>query len=63
MSKHAPKYVTFILRCWEERIDERGHHIEWRFTLKDPVSGKRMGFPTVDALCAFLVSETDSANT
>ncbi|KAA3644845.1 MAG: hypothetical protein DWQ07_15700 [Chloroflexi bacterium] len=40
------RYVSYLLRCWEERDDEADKGL-WRFSLEDPRSGQRKGFTTL----------------
>ena len=40
------RYVSYLLRCWEERDDEVDKSL-WRFSLEDPRSGQRKGFTTL----------------
>ena len=44
----APRYHSYLLRCWSE-----GPGI-WRFSVEDPHTGKRQGFTEMAALVAFL---------
>jgi hypothetical protein len=44
----APRYHSYLLRCWSD-----GPGI-WRFSVEDPHTGARRGFPTMAALVAFL---------
>lgn len=48
---HKEGYHAFLLRCWQEGK-------EWRFSLSE-VAGeqRRLGFPDLDALVAFLRRE------
>ena len=45
---HAPRYHSFLLRCWSE-----GPGV-WRFSVEDPHTGQRRGFTDMAALTAFL---------
>jgi hypothetical protein len=42
-----------MLRVWEERVQDAGTGI-LRFSLEDPSTGKRHGFPNLRALNKFL---------
>ncbi len=44
----APRYHSYLLRCWSE-----GPGV-WRFSVEDPHTGKRRGFTEMAALIAFL---------
>ncbi len=44
----APRYHSYLLRCWSD-----GPGI-WRFSVEDPHTAARRGFPTMAALVAFL---------
>ncbi len=45
---HAPRYHSYLLRCWSE-----GSGV-WRFSVEDPHTGTRRGFTEMAALIAFL---------
>ncbi len=45
---HAPRYHSYLLRCWSE-----GPGV-WRFSVEDPHTGVRRGFTEMAALVAFL---------
>jgi hypothetical protein len=44
----APRYHSYQLRCWSEGLGI------WRFSVEDPHTGERRGFPEMAALVAFL---------
>ncbi len=44
-------YLAYLLRIWQ--IKDDGQEI-WHASLEDPHTGKRQGFPNLDALIAFL---------
>jgi hypothetical protein len=43
--------VSYLLRLWQ--TESEGHMV-WRASLESPQTGERRGFPTLDALFAFL---------
>jgi hypothetical protein len=49
-------YHSYLLRFWEERGDSPAV-VVWRFSLEDPLTGRRHGFATLDALTAWLRAE------
>ena len=52
-----PRYRAYLLRFWEERIDELGSQVVWRFSLEDVHTRERQGFDSLKALVAFLRAE------
>jgi hypothetical protein len=52
--KRPPRYQSYVLRCWAERLPA------WRFSLEDPNTGRRCGFADLEALLAFLQAELAS---
>jgi hypothetical protein len=54
-------YRAFVLRTWHESSLEAAETGIWRYSLEDPHSGERYGFATIDALVAFLQSQTVQA--
>ena len=56
MSKleQPPRYLAYLLRCWQERSQRPEYLPLWRFSLEDPHSGQRRGFASLEALVAFL---------
>ncbi len=53
-----PRYCSYLLRCWEERTQHRERPRVWRYSLENPHTGERRGFPSIDALLTFLRAET-----
>ena len=53
----APRYCSYLLRCWQERSLRQSAAAVWRFSLEDPHTGRRRGFATFEALVAFLRQE------
>ncbi len=53
----APRYCSYLLRCWQERSLRQSAAAVWRFSLEDPHTGQRRGFATFEALVAFLRQE------
>jgi hypothetical protein len=57
-----PQYRSYLLRCWETRIDHPGHPATWRFSLQDSQTGQRCGFADLGALVTFLQTELGISN-
>ncbi len=58
---HRPKpfgYHAYLLRFWSEGRPESN----WRFSLEDPHTGKRIGFADLERLLAFLSEQMRAAN-
>ncbi len=53
-----PVYRSYLLRFWEERGTETEPAV-WRFSLEDPVTGRRHSFPALSELTAWLNRETN----
>jgi hypothetical protein len=49
------RYVSYLLRLWQVQEQEQ---LAWRASLQDASTGARCGFSDVEALIAFLRSET-----
>jgi len=53
-------YRAFLLRCWQEAGTGPDGEPAWRFTLGQPGDeGRRRGFPSLEALMAFLRTELE----
>ena len=52
-----PRYRTYLLTIWEERSQDPTPPTLWRFSLKDPDTGRRRGFASLEEVMAFLRSE------
>ncbi len=50
----APRYRAYLLRCWAEHGQDAITSLTWRYSLEDPHTGERRGFPTLAAMVAFL---------
>jgi hypothetical protein len=50
MSKGQPDYISYLLRVWRSNGDETA----WRASLQNPHTGERIGFASINELCAFL---------
>jgi hypothetical protein len=55
-----PRYRFFLLACWEETGQNPINPTRWRFSLQDPRTGERQGFPDLEALVAALQSELEA---
>ncbi len=51
-----PIYRSYVLRFWQERSEESSHTV-WRFSLEDPLTDQRYGFPGLDPLVDWLKLE------
>ena len=49
-----PRYRSYLLTFWEERSQDAQAPEVWRFSLEDPVTGQRRGFPGLEELVAAL---------
>jgi hypothetical protein len=58
MRKRPPRYQVYLLRCWEERSQQRDGPAGWRFSLEDPERSRRWGFVSLVELVAFLEKDT-----
>jgi hypothetical protein len=56
-----PRYQAYLLRCCEAPSAHPEQPAAWRFTLEDSRTGERLGFASLDALCAYLDGQTRSA--
>lgn len=61
LSSRPPGYHSYVLRFWEERSAESAQTI-WRFSLEDPLTDQRYGFPSLQALTTWLQSEMAKEN-
>jgi hypothetical protein len=52
-----PHYRSYLVTFWEERSPDSDRPKVWRFSLEDPRSGCRRGFPDLAALVAALEQE------
>jgi hypothetical protein len=53
-------YHSYLLRFWEER-GESPAAVVWRFSLEDPLTGRRQGFASLAALTEWLQAELAAA--
>jgi hypothetical protein len=69
MDKEQPVYFSYLLRLWREdatelvdQVDEAPHRKDnrpvWLASLESSLSGQRLGFASLDGLCAFLRQQT-----
>jgi hypothetical protein len=49
-----PRYHIYLLTIWEERGQETGGGVAWRFRLEDSSTGQQQGFANLEALVAVL---------
>ncbi|WP_129671910.1 hypothetical protein [Candidatus Chloroploca sp. Khr17] len=54
-----PEYRVYLLRCWQERSQKEPSQAKWNFTIEDPKTRQRHGFPDLDSLTAFLKTQLD----
>lgn len=45
-------YLAYMLRLWQ---DQNEGSAVWRASLESPLSGERIGFASLEALCEFIV--------
>jgi hypothetical protein len=58
MGREQRRYISYLLRLWQAGT---GREVSWRASLKSPHTGERTGFPSLEALFAFLRQETGVA--
>lgn len=51
MVKDRPRYFSYLLRLWLPGDEGK---VSWRASLEDPRTGERLGFPSLEALFAYL---------
>jgi hypothetical protein len=54
--ERPPGYRSYVLRFWQERSDQPTLTV-WRFSLEDPSTDERYGFPDLQALIEWLRAE------
>ena len=64
MTKNHPVYLAYLLRLWQVNSDngpENRHpqHSNWRASLEEPGSRKRIGFSSLEALFEYLMAQAD----
>jgi len=52
-----PRYLVYMLRCWEVRHPEPGGPVTWRLSLEDPHTGQKRGFANLDSFLHFMECE------
>jgi hypothetical protein len=66
MPEEQPDYLSYLLRLWRERseggLEEETSAAVWHASLESSLTGQRMGFCSVDALCTYLRRETGLAD-
>jgi hypothetical protein len=55
--EEPPRYRAYMLRIWEVRSEHAAQPSTWRFSLEDPETGEKRGFPDLEALVRFLQAE------
>ena len=53
----APRYQSYLLRCWEVRSQQPDQPATWRYSLQDPQTEQKHGFADLEELVAFLQAE------
>ena len=53
----APRYQSYLLRCWEVRSQQADQPATWRYSLQDPQTEQKHGFADLEALVIFLQTE------
>jgi hypothetical protein len=57
----ASRYLSFLLRCWEDHAQAPNQPVIWRFSLEDVTTGERRGFRDLEALVVFLHTQTSDS--
>ena len=57
MIDKPPRYVTYLLRCWEEQSRDPALPTVWRFGLEAPHTDRRRVFASLEEMVAFLRRE------
>lgn len=52
-------YHVYVLRSWREGEASAGVPSVWRYSLEDPVTRQRRGFPDLTSLARFLAAEAE----
>ncbi len=56
--KKTPRYLSYIVGCWQERSVHAGREIMvWRFSLQNPRTNQRRGFATLESMLVSLQAE------
>jgi hypothetical protein len=55
MGRERQRYMSYLLRLWQ--VGSRSEAV-WRASLQSPHTGERRGFPSLEALFAFLRQQT-----
>lgn len=55
----APRYQSYLLRCWEVRSQQPDQPPTWRFSLQNPQTEQKHGFADLEELVDFLRAELD----
>ncbi len=50
----APRYQSYLLRCWEVRSRYPDRPATWRFGLEDSETGQKHSYPNLEALLVCL---------
>jgi hypothetical protein len=58
--ERPPVYRSYLLRFWQERSEQLPQTL-WRFSLEDPLTARRQGFPNLEALTSWLRAEMTRA--
>jgi hypothetical protein len=58
MPTKAPRYLSYVVRCWQEQSLHAGREtMVWRYSLQDARTSGRRGFATLEALLVSLQAE------
>ncbi len=57
-----PHYRSYLLTMWQERTGDPVAPAVWRFSLADPRTGQRRGFPHLGALLGGLEEVIDECS-
>jgi hypothetical protein len=58
--ERPPAYRSYLLRFWQERSEQLPQTF-WRFSLEEPLTSRRQGFSSLEALTSWLRAETTGA--
>ena len=61
MPAQASRYLSFLLRCWEDSNRSPDRPAIWRFSLEDVATGERRGFRDLETLVVFLQTQTSDS--
>ncbi|HSJ56434.1 MAG TPA: hypothetical protein VLC95_04585 [Anaerolineae bacterium] len=57
MLKRPSRYHSYLLRFWQDCVTPAAPI--WRFSLEDPLTGRRQGFASLESFLIYLQAEMD----